>query len=389
MWAYEVRCTMGHTILFVSHSSGLYGAEKSLLDLVLNCPDSIDPIVLAPESGELTDVLTKNGVEVITLGYSWWIGSRTTTLPIRLLKNTYSISQIPCVSTFADVDLVYTNSIASPVGGLIARQNSVPNIWHIRELVDGTHGLSFDFGINCTTEFIERSSKKILYNSQTVRERYLPYLDNVCDSVIYNGPISRQDMDYNDIREEGVTNSRIRLLVVGSISPGKGQLDAIKILDNVLDRGIDAELTIVGSGDEAYIRNCKAEAESRGLGERIHWEGYQKSVDEYFRGSDIAVVPSKSEAFGRVVVEAMSFGIPVLGRDSGGIPEIIRNASNGYLFTSISQAGEYADKLSSSEQLYRKISERGWKTAYQKFSREQYCESVFDQIHECLSGPST
>jgi len=66
---------------------------------------------------------------------------------------------------------------------------------------------------------------------------------------------------------------------------------------------------------------------------RIHNMNYEESIDNIYPNIDVCIVPSNvKEAFGRVVVEANSFGVPVIGSSRGGIPEIIINNKTGLLF---------------------------------------------------------
>ena len=64
--------------MFVSHSSDLYGAERSLFSLVegLDAKGCVKPVVLLPTNGPLYDLLTNAGVQVIIHRYYWWIGEK-------------------------------------------------------------------------------------------------------------------------------------------------------------------------------------------------------------------------------------------------------------------------------------------------------------------------
>lgn len=63
----------------------------------------------------------------------------------------------------------------------------------------------------------------------------------------------------------------------------------------------------------------------------LEYTGFQPDVGRFMSALDIFVLPSDCEPFGLVTIEAMARGIPVVGTDSGGTPEIIRHGENGYL----------------------------------------------------------
>jgi glycosyltransferase involved in cell wall biosynthesis len=65
--------------------------------------------------------------------------------------------------------------------------------------------------------------------------------------------------------------------------------------------------------------------------DRIHWIGHVDDVRPWYRVAQVLVLPSINEPFGRVLVEAMSCGVPVIATNSGGVPEIVRHSQDGLL----------------------------------------------------------
>lgn len=113
-----------------------------------------------------------------------------------------------------------------------------------------------------------------------------------------------------------------------------GQLIREKGLELLLDgfsrlpKG-EATLQIFGKGDDAYVRQLRERAQ--GI-EGILWRGFVPAA-QAMNEIDALVIPSLwHEPFGRVVIEAFGYGVPVIGSMRGGIPEIIEESRNGYLF---------------------------------------------------------
>lgn len=92
-------------------------------------------------------------------------------------------------------------------------------------------------------------------------------------------------------------------------------------------------------GAGPFEEQVKAELNSNRVADRVEWRGFvpQSEVAKFFESVDALVLPSESRAnwteqFGRVLVESMACGTPVIGSDSGEIPNIIRQTGGGLVF---------------------------------------------------------
>mgnify|MGYP003114503135 CR=1 FL=1 len=109
----------------------------------------------------------------------------------------------------------------------------------------------------------------------------------------------------------------LRLLYVGRIVRTKGLRDAIRALA-LLPEKCDVHLDAVGDGDDRAA--CEAEAAALGVTHRVSFHGRvpRDRVDEFYRNADVFLFPSFREPSGNVVLESMSFGLPVITADNGG-----------------------------------------------------------------------
>ena len=114
------------------------------------------------------------------------------------------------------------------------------------------------------------------------------------------------------------------LLYVGRVSAEK-QIDEIK---PVLEAIPDARLAIVGDGPH------REAMETHFAGTNTHFVGYLQGLElaAAFASSDAFIFPSRTETLGLVLLEAMAAGCPVVAARSGGIPDIVTDGVNGYLF---------------------------------------------------------
>lgn len=122
------------------------------------------------------------------------------------------------------------------------------------------------------------------------------------------------------------------IVYAGVLIPRKGLrllLNAFAALDHPR-----ARLHLVGGAENAaYAESLKRQAADLGIESRVHFAGAvsQRELATYFAAARVMVLPSLSEGLGRVVVEAMLLGTPVIGSRVGGIPDMIIDGENGYL----------------------------------------------------------
>ena len=123
------------------------------------------------------------------------------------------------------------------------------------------------------------------------------------------------------------------VLYVGRIEPLKGLdllLEAVAMLD-----AADSRLLIVGGapGRDDELERLRRRARELGIGGKVTFTGALKQAElpDYYRAADVFVLPSYSESFGLVALEAMACGTPVVASRVGGLKTFIRNGHTGYL----------------------------------------------------------
>ena len=126
-------------ILFVSHSSDLNGSERSLYTLVKGLKQNsiILPVVLLPRIGPLVQKIETLGIKVYMLPNFYWFSAKKSFLR-RILRILFNLLIIPvlCIKVIKiSPSLIYTNSLATPVGAFVSIILKIPHIWHVREFV--------------------------------------------------------------------------------------------------------------------------------------------------------------------------------------------------------------------------------------------------------------
>jgi glycosyltransferase involved in cell wall biosynthesis len=124
----------------------------------------------------------------------------------------------------------------------------------------------------------------------------------------------------------------LRLCVVGALTPDKGQPTAVAALAALRDRGIAADLDLVGRvQDEAMAAALLADARARGLEGRVRVHGESDGIDAALDGVDVLLLTSRGEGTPLVLMEALVRHVPVVASAVGGVPDIVRDGETGLL----------------------------------------------------------
>jgi len=116
---------------------------------------------------------------------------------------------------------------------------------------------------------------------------------------------------------------------VGWLLPIKGPVYLMNAMEQVWSKNSDVKLMFVGKGElEAELR---AMAKKTGYEDRVLFPGWRNDIHEIMQTFDIFVLPSLNEGMGRVIVEAMAAGKPVVASRTGGIPDLVINGETGFL----------------------------------------------------------
>lgn len=374
----------------VSHTADKGGAERSLIEIAEALKNrQVTCFVLLPWKGPLENELQRVGINYAVVPYRWWVDSRPWwgRLP-KYAKTMVSLPLIMWKLKSWKVNLVMTNTITTPVGAVAAFLDGKPHVWHIHEFGKQDHGLSYDFGARISSKLMDMFSDAIIAVSNAVARHHSQYVDQKKFTVVYPGPHAHARCGIN---QSIFFSDMPKLVLVGAITSGKGQLDAITALQILLNYGVKVQLGLVGAGDPAYLARLQETVKGFHLEGLVHFAGYVDDPTEMMQEADAVLVCSRSEAFAAAPIEAMTLGKPLIGADSGGTPELIQDGFNGLLYKS----GDIADLASKIKLLIenpdmaRGMGENGRKLAAERFTVEKYTIGVLQVFGEVLARKST
>ncbi len=372
-------------VVFVTHYSSLYGANRSLLCLTEGLKEfGIESFVLCPSNGDVVKVLKERSIPFSVLPFSTWIGESRLEGLRRSMRNFKALPFLIRQVRQWNADLIYTNSSATPVGALIARALHKPHVWHIREFVSLHYQQRYDWGEGAFKYFLNKADAVIAI-SRAVKEVILDGL-HAKTYVIYNGVISKAECETLRKKSRSFNSpSKYNFAIVGAISPNKGQEQAIRALGHIKKDWLDIRLIIAGGGWDGYIDHLKELCEKLGVNEQVEFLGYVSDPFEVYMKADAVLMCSKYEAMGRVTAEAMATAKPVIGFNSGGTPEIIENEVTGLLYE-----GNYENlagcmvRFLENPKWAREMGISGWEKARREYTIEVYAKNVHEVLRQVI-----
>ena len=379
-------------IAFIAHDCSLFGAQRSLLSLLLNLDrNNFDPIVIIPYEGPFADIVRQAGIPCHLAKMSRWVPLATEKHAayalLFILSTPYRVYSVLKLLTSLNIDIVYTNTIVNIDGALAAKLLGKKHIWHLREGVQGNKQLSPCFPASLIPDIIRALSNQIIVNSQWLGRHYFG-TDSVA-RIVHNGINHETFSLIHDsgprIRHELGLPETSRLIVsIGSMDPRKCHDIFIKASEIVCAKSKTVYALIVGAGNDAYERHLKTLVMQRCLRDRVLFLGWRNDVTRIVAESDVLVLASDQEAFGRVLIEAMALKKPIVATRSGGPEEVVVDGETGYLVP-IRDPVAIADRiieLLTNKHLCETMGTAGYERLLQVFSEEGYVASLEKMISD-------
>lgn len=308
-------------IIYSVFTTGWGGLEKYPLTLAeeLNIKGH-EIIIVTIEGTKLHNEAVKKGIKTYTIK--------------KFKKLDYKIiSELKKIVEIERVDIVHLNSSRELYNWYFVLKNlkniklfltfhiGVPNhrgIIHkiLYERVNGVIAIS-------SKEFQEMG-KKLRIDKNKIFKLY-----NGIDLKKFNTSIN------SEFRKEIEIGNKERVITsIGNLSKPKGILELIAASELVIKEYSDVVFVWVGDDthvkEEYSLKSLREDIENKGMSKKIILVGYRNDIREILKETDIFVLPAHNESFGIVYIEAMAMGIPVIGCNSGGVPDIIKEGT-GFL----------------------------------------------------------
>lgn len=176
--------------------------------------------------------------------------------------------------------------------------------------------------------------------------------------------------DVKSLRQDYAQPHEKILMHISNFRPVKRVSDVIEIFNRVQSK-IASKLLLVGEGPELSKIQCMIQ--KLGLEDKVMFLGKQEDVAQIISLADVLLLPSEKESFGLVALEAMACGVPTIGSNAGGIPELVQHGKTGYLASigDVDKMAEYALKLLQNETLHEQIKQACIDRAHHDFCNDR------------------
>jgi glycosyltransferase involved in cell wall biosynthesis len=287
--------------------------------------------------------------------------------------------------------LVHLNDVLplNRSGVMASRSVGLPVVCHCR---------SFDTATPADTRWLLPGVDGMIFISQAIAQvhlaatpllRHHAVIPNAVDLGDFAGPVDRGAARAS----LGVPADAPLIVMAGRISPWKGQHVFLQALAHLRANHPQAHGVIVGLAEEVdgpgYAGSLQDLACSLGLAETLHMVGFRRDMPQVLGASDLVVHCSvKPEPFGRVIIEGMAAGRPVIASDQGGAAEIISDGVDGLLTPAgdpVALAAAIQRLLDDPEQR-RRLGQAGRCTVAQRYQVGAHARSVLAFYERILAS---
>jgi glycosyltransferase involved in cell wall biosynthesis len=362
-------------IIFFCHNGKPYGANKSLFTLIKYLNINHDVLLMVPFANSLHEDYKANEISQISLPFFPIIfffrkKIRYLLFPLLQILNIFIFPVLLYRVLKFKPDIIYSNSSIENMGWIVSKFLKVRHITHVREFGDLDYSFIPLYGKRFKIWSLNESAG-LIFNSNVVQEHVLPnHLQKTICRTIYNG------IESIDLNNKDIDKNSINIGIVGYIHKEKCQLEAVHYMKDLLRKYNSIFLSIYGDGEKKYIESIKKYALENNIQKRIFFTGYISDTNSIYKSIDILLNFSKHEAFGRVTIEAMREGIPVLGYNNAGTAELIVDNVDGFLFNTKKDFTSKFEKLINDKKTYNLISCNSRKKVKELFSDEKYTKNI-------------
>ena len=190
----------------------------------------------------------------------------------------------------------------------------------------------------------------------------------------------------DELMPKPTNGRRKKILFMGNIVEKKGVYDLVTVAERLTNRIKNIKFILVGSGD---IEPLRALIESKGLSEYFELPGWTRDKEPYYKEADIFVLPSYVEALPMVILEAASYGLPIIATTVGAIPEIIESEKSGFLLEPgyVDGFTEKLEMLLQDDQMRRKIGQSARQQILSQCAKGKIMSQLEHLYYSLISRP--
>ena len=367
---------MSLRVLYITNEDRQIGGSSLSLETLLSCVgDAVEPILLFREAGPVRDRFAALGYRCLVVPYyRASFQAKGLSRVLRWLPHFFAraVTQRRCVRRVrrqvGKVDLVHSNSATVDIGPRIARALGVPHVWHIREYPDTGLGLRFFPSARAWRRKLLSSDAVVAITPGLLGHLGLATSSLRAEEFCKTNLGSAQAPPRGPGRTARLQNSSATpacgrhaalcipdavlpaaaavlvlpkapevVFLAGTLAPHKRPDEAIEIFARAA-LPEPYKLVLAGEVEDGYRRKLLALAEALGASERVEFRPFTEDVRALLGRAAAVLVCTAYEGMGRVAVEALFYGCPVIARGSGGSRDVLAEGLHGSLYDTPEQA---------------------------------------------------
>ena len=299
------------------------------------------------------------------------------------------INKMAEVSKTAKLDVIHAHyAIPHAISAYVTRQMLAPNNPKIITTLHGTDitlvgadpsfydivqfSINQSDGVTTVSNFLKQKTVEEFKIKRPVEVIY-----NFVDTERFAPRISKNREYYAKDNEKIICH-------VSNFRPVKRIKDVIQVFAKIQEE-IPSVLLLVGEGTERNI--AQEMVLELGLQYRVHFLGSQDYVEDILAISDLFLLTSEKESFGLVALEAMSCGVPVVGSNAEGIPEVVNHGVTGFLHNigDVDSMANSALEVLSDQAKFQEYSTNSRNWVLDNFSAEKHIQHYLDYYKQILN----
>ena len=372
-------------ILLVSHRGYMDGgAMLAFSNVITYLKERYQVTVLIPCKGDFSEWLEKNKIEYIILKSHPCVVDRSISIKgkAKFMINGLSdyLEVLRHKNRFSDYDLIYTNTRATLIGCYLSKLLHVPHVLHCREMISiGNDWLTLPWTakmLNNYTNKVLVISKAMLNNTKDIDKEKMKL---IYDGVSYKGEL--------DCISDFTNKSKFRIMMAGSVTPAKNQMDIICAVGQLKKRNIQVDLIVAGqisSSYQKYYNKLQNQIKKDDIEGSVKFLGVVKDMKSLRKTVDFEVMCSKFEAFGRVTVEALRSGKLFIGANTGATSEIVEDGITGYVYPvgNYKKLADIIEYCINNSEKSNQICNNAYEILNKKFKNEQMLAGIENVIKQ-------
>lgn len=372
-------------ILHLISSSGLFGAERVLLNIGTGLKDNNHECHLLCLGDSKKDVPEIHS-EAQRIGLS---------SKVILCKHRIDMKALFEIKNFirsADIQVIHSHGYKSDVYGFAAsKMSGVPAIATLHGWTSETSAVRLYERLD---KWVMRGMSRLVAVSPSIVEELkalglnggrVTFIPNGIDT----GRFDPSKTAGRGLREEFGIEGRVVIGTVGRLSPEKGHINLIRALARIRPAAPDTRLLIVGDG--VLKDELKREAENLGVGGMVIFTGVRDEMVSVYGAMDIFVLPSVREGLPLALLEAMSMELAVIAADVGAVRYVIRDDREGIVVPA-QDPGLLAEKtllLLKDAALRKGMGKRARESALSRFSNDMLHRRYLEVYEKVTAGGFT